>query len=336
MEHDRILLAHGGGARMTTELVRSVIAPRFANPVLNRFDDSAVLPTDGGRIAFTTDSYVVAPLFFPGGTIGDLAVCGTVNDLAMSGATPKYVSLSLILEEGLRLADLERVLDSVRRRAEEAAVAIVCGDTKVVPKGAADGMFINTAGIGVVPKDVEISSANARPGDRLIVSGILGLHGLAVMLSRGDFGLTTPLESDVAPLHGIVAALLQEGIRVRCLRDLTRGGLAMALHDISEASAVALEVEEAAIPTSEAQASACELLGLDPLQVPCEGRFLAVVLEAHARRAVEIIRRFDAGRDAAIVGAVKPRGRYGIELLTRIGGRRVLMAPSGEQMPRIC
>jgi hydrogenase expression/formation protein HypE len=332
----RILLAHGGGALLTAELIRSLIVERFDNPVLNRLDDSAVLPPQSGRLAFTSDSYVVSPTFFPGGNIGDLAVCGTVNDLAMSGAEPRFISLSLILEEGLPLDDLERILDSVRDRADEAGVQIVCGDTKVVPHGQADGVYINTAGIGVLPDGVDVSSANARPGDRLIVSGVLGLHGLAVMLSRGDFRLESPIQSDVAPLAAMVAALLAEGVELRALRDLTRGGLAAALSDVAEHSGVSLEVEESCIPSREVQRCACEILGLDPLHIACEGRLLAVVPEADAARAATVLRSFGAGAEAAIVGRANERGKHAMEFVTAIGSRRVITLPSGEQMPRIC
>jgi hydrogenase expression/formation protein HypE len=331
-----ILLAHGGGAMLTAELVRGLIVNRFSNPYLDCLEDSAVLPAPAGRLAFTADSYVVSPAFFPGGNIGDLAVCGTVNDLAMSGAQPLYVSLSLILEEGLAMEALERVLDCVRARAAEAGVQVVCGDTKVVPHGLADDLYVNTAGIGVLPEGVDISTANARPGDRLIVSGPLGLHGLAVMLSRGDFRLDSPIESDVAPLNGIVAALLDEGVAVRALRALTRGGLTVALHDVAESSGATLEVREEDLPTTGGQRAACDILGLDPLHIACEGRLLAVVAPGDANRAVQIMRRFEAGRDAATVGEVKERDRYPVELVTRIGTRRIITVPSGEQMPRIC
>jgi len=332
----RILLAHGGGALLTAELVRTQIVRRFGNPVLNRMDDSAVLPAPSGRLAFTSDSYVVSPTFFPGGNIGDLAVCGTVNDLAMSGARPQFISLALILDEGLLLDNLGRVLDSVRARADEAGVQIVCGDTKVVPRGLADGIYINTSGIGALADGVDVSSANAQPGDVLIVSGVLGLHGLAVMLSRGDFRLDSPIQSDVASLAGMVAALSAEGVELRVLRDLTRGGLAAALSDVAGASGVSLEVEESCIPSSEVQRAACEILGLDPLHIACEGRLLAVVAESDAARAVSVLRGFDAGAESAIMGRVKERGKHAMEFVTAIGSRRVITLPSGEQMPRIC
>ena len=331
-----VLLAHGGGGLLSSHFIRELILPRFSNPGLDRLDDSAVLPAPGGRLAFTTDSFVVSPIFFPGGNIGDLAVCGTVNDLAMAGAIPRHLSLSLIIEEGLPIANLERILDSAAQRAAAANVAVVCGDTKVVPRGQADGLYINTAGVGVVPDGVDVSAANARPGDRIIVSGTIGLHGLAVMLSRGDFNLSSPVESDVAPLGDIVAALIEAGVRPRVLRDLTRGGLAMALCDIADSSDVTFEVREARVPTSDAQSAACDILGLDPLNVACEGRFLAVVAADDAERALEVMQRFDDAAGAALVGEVRERGAYAVELVTAIGSRRVLTPPRGEQMPRIC
>ena len=334
--NDQILLAHGGGGLLTSELIRELILQRFSNPHLDRLDDSAVLSAPDGRMAFTSDSFVVSPLFFPGGNIGDLAVCGTVNDLAMSGARPRYLSLCLIIEEGLAVADLEKILDSVRDQAAKAGAAVVCGDTKVVPVGQADGVYINTAGIGVIPEGVDIASGNARPGDRIIVSGTLGRHGLAVMLSRGDFHLSSPITSDVTSLEAIVAALIHAKVRVHVLRDLTRGGLAMALHEIAGRSGVTLEVHEERLPSDEAQAAACDLLGLDPLHIACEGRLVAMVHEDDAERAVAVMRSFQEASEAAVVGTVKPQGPYPLELVTAIGSRRILTPPRGEQMPRIC
>jgi len=321
---------------LTSELLDELIASRFSNPILDRMDDSAVLPAHPGRLAFTTDSYVVSPVFFPGGNIGDLAVCGTVNDLAMSGAVPKYVSLALILEEGLAVSDLEKILDAARDRAEGAGVQIVCGDTKVVPKGQADSVYINTSGIGVIPEGVNISAQNALSGDRLIVSGQLGLHGMAVMLARGNFNLETPIKSDVAPLNGIVAAMLDEGVKIRALRDLTRGGLAMAMLDLAKSSNVTVEVEEVKIPLNETQKSACDILGLDVLNIPSEGCFMAVVDPADAESAVGVMRRFPVAADAAVIGAIGTQGRYPLELITSLGSRRIITPPRGEQMPRIC
>lgn len=333
---DKILLAHGGGALLTESLIRDCIASRFTSAVLHRLDDAAVLPSAIGQLAFTTDSYVVSPYRFPGGTIGDLAVCGTVNDLAMVGAKPLYLSLALILEEGLPIAELEAILDAVQMRANEAEVEIVCGDTKVVPKGEADGIYINTAGIGILPENVDISSHNAQVGDALIVSGVVGLHGLAVMLARGNLSLQSPVESDVAPLNGMVQALLEAGIRIHALRDLTRGGLSMGLYDIAEHSGVTLEIQETEIPMDTAQSAACDILGLDPLHVACEGRFLAVVHPEDVSRSLDILRGFEVGKKAEMVGQILERDRYGVTLVTSIGSRRVLTPPRGEQMPRIC
>ncbi|MBN1256141.1 MAG: hydrogenase expression/formation protein HypE [Planctomycetes bacterium] len=333
---EKILLAHGGGGLLTSQLIREEIASRFANPCLDQLDDSAVFASPGERLAFTSDSYIVSPIFFPGGNIGDLAVCGTVNDLAMAAARPLYLSLALILEEGLPLEELRRVLDSIAERAQEAQVQIVCGDTKVVPKGDADGLYINTAGIGVVADNLEVSSHSAKPGDCIILSGALGLHGLAVMLSRGEFKLSTPVKSDVAPLNGAVEALIKSGITLRVLRDLTRGGLSMALHDIAENSAVTVEVEEKAIPSDPAQSAACEILGLDPLHVACEGRFITIVPEEDAAKALACLRGLALTSEAAIIGRILERGRYPLELVTAIGSRRVVIPPRGEQMPRIC
>ena len=334
--NDRILLAHGGGGLLSSELIGSMIVERFGNDALAPLDDAALLDRPDGRLAFTTDSYVVSPVFFPGGNIGDLAVCGTVNDLAMMGAEPLALSLALILEEGLPMADLERVLDATRDRVEACGVRIVCGDTKVVPRGAADRIFINTSGVGAVREGANVGSANATPGDRLIVSGVVGLHGLAVMLSRGGFKLHSPLESDVAPLLEPVRALFEAGVAVRTLRDLTRGGLAMALHDIAGASSVTTVINETALPANETQRTACELLGLDPLHIACEGRFLAIVAANDADRAVEALRACSVSAGAAVVGEVIEQGRHRIELCTSIGSRRIVIPPSGEQMPRIC
>jgi hydrogenase expression/formation protein HypE len=333
---DKILLAHGGGGLLSGELVREMILPRFGNPDLERLEDSAVLPAGAGRMAFTTDSYVVSPLFFPGGCIGDLAVCGTVNDLAMMGARARYLSLALILEEGLAAADLERILDAAAARAEAAGVRVVCGDTKVVPRGLADGLYVNTAGVGLLPEGVEWAASNLRAGDALLVTGPLGMHGLAVMLARGNLNLQSPVRSDVAPLNAAVEALLGAGVRVRAMRDLTRGGLGMAVHDFAAAAGVTLEIEEAALPRDETQLAACELLGLDPLYVACEGCCLIAVEAADEDDAVRILRQDPACGRTARIGTVQEAGPYPVELVTAIGSRRVISPPRGEQMPRIC
>lgn len=320
---------------LTAALVRDHILARFDNAILRELDDAAVLSVPPGRLAFTTDSYVVSPLFFSGGCIGDLAVCGTVNDLAMSGARPLYLSLGLILEEGLAVDVLDRVLDAVAARAREAGVEIVCGDTKVVPRGLADGLYINTAGVGILGPERGCRGDTIEVGDVLIVSGPVGLHGLAVMLSRGGLALEAPVESDVAPLNRAVEVLQAAG-PVRAMRDLTRGGLSMALYDLAERGSVTFLLEEARVPTQAAQRAACEILGLDYLHVACEGAFVAVVPAAVADQAVASLRGDGGCPKAAVVGQAVAQGRHRIELETSIGSRRVLSPPRGEQMPRIC
>lgn len=333
---NRILLAHGGGGRLTADLIRNTIRARFKNPRLDPLDDSALLDAPPGRLAFTTDSYVVSPPFFPGGNIGDLAICGTVNDLAMAGAVPRWLSMGLILEEGFELALLEKILDAARTRAEEAGVEVVTGDTKVVPRGQADSIYINTAGIGIVPDGIEVGSNRARPGDRIIVSGPPGLHGLAVMLHRSQIDLAGALRSDVAPLNHAVAALIEKGIKPRVLRDLTRGGLTMALVDIAENSRCTCSVEEDALPVTDAQEAACDLLGLDLWHVASEGCFLAVVAPQDVDVTVDVLRKFEPCREAANAGEIREPGRHGVERVTAIGSRRVVIAPRGELLPRIC
>ncbi len=333
---DTILLSHGGGGLLSAAFIDEHIRTRFSNAWLDRMGDSAVLETERSHIAFTSDSFVVSPLFFPGGNIGDLAVCGTVNDLAMAGARPQWLSLSLILEEGLPVPDLERILDTIRDRAEEAKVAVVCGDTKVVERGQADGVYINTAGLGALPDSVACAAENARPDDRILLSGAVGLHGLAVLLAREDLGLSSPITSDVAPLNGVVASLVEAGLTLHAMRDLTRGGLATALHEIAGSAAVSMELEEERIPSIEAQQAACDLLGLDPLHIACEGRFIALVPPEDADAALDVMRACPVAREAACIGTVREQDRHALELVTAVGSRRVLTMPRGEQMPRIC
>ena len=321
---------------MSAELIKDMIISRFSNEVLDQLDDSAVLPSLSGRLAFTSDSFVVAPTFFPGGNIGDLAVCGTVNDLAMSGADPKYLSLALIIEEGFEIEKLALVLDSVKARTEQAGVTIVTGDTKVVGRGQGDGIFINTTGIGVIPDGVDISSHNAKPGDAVLVSGAVGLHGLAVMLARSDFNMTSPVESDVAPLNKIIKTLIDNNININVLRDPTRGGLATALNDIASNSNATIEIHQDKVPVTEAQSGACDILGLDYLQSASEGRVIAIVDSQDADKAVEIMKQFDDSKEATIIGSVIEKDKYPLELVTSIGSRRVITIPRGEQMPRIC
>jgi len=333
---DRVLLAHGGGGRLMHQLIEKVFLPEFSSAALEARHDGAVLRVNGLRLAFTTDSYVVRPLIFPGGTIGDLAVNGTVNDLAMCGARPLYLSAGFILEEGLEMETLRLVVRSMREAVRRAGILLVTGDTKVVDKGKGDGVFINTAGIGVVEAPADIGPAAVRSGDAVLVSGDLGAHGVAVLSVREGLEFESPILSDTAPLWAPIEALLRAGIEVHCLRDLTRGGLASALNEIAEAGGVGIRVEEAAVPVTEAVQGACEILGLDPLYVANEGRFVAFVPQGDAERAVEVLQRLPVSAGAARIGAVTEGPRGVVALESRIGGHRVLDMLSGEQLPRIC
>jgi hydrogenase expression/formation protein HypE len=352
---DKILLAHGSGGKLSHELIATIFRPAFSNPALDALNDAAVLAmstfcgpgtedwglrTGGYRLAFTTDSYVVKPLFFPGGDIGRLAVSGTVNDLAVMGATPLWLAAAFVIEEGLPVATLQRVVASMRATAAEAGVTIVTGDTKVVEKGSADGLFVNTAGVGVVPAGVDISGANARPGDVVIVSGPIGDHGIAVVSQREGLAFQTTIESDVAPLNGLVAVIsnLQSQIsnHIHAMRDPTRGGLATTLNEIARQSGVAIRLEEAAIPVRDGVRAACELLGYDPLYVANEGKLVAVVAPEAAEAVLAAMRQHPLGAEAAVIGTVaaEPAGR--VLLHTRIGGTRLVDMLTGEMLPRIC
>ncbi|MBK9171126.1 MAG: hydrogenase expression/formation protein HypE [Bryobacterales bacterium] len=330
---DRVLLAHGGGGRLTQELIERLFLPAFANPALAARHDGAVFEAQGGPLAFTTDAFVVDPLVFPGGTIGDLAVNGTVNDLAMCGARPVALSAAFILEEGLPMETLERVVGSMRDAALRAGVPVATGDTKVVDRGKADGMFITTSGVGVV--EYPVSPAMVRPGDRILVSGPLGAHGVAILSVREGIEFETAIASDTAPLWDAVRGLCESGAEVHCLRDLTRGGLASALNEIAAAAGVGMEIGEAAIPVEAPVRAACELLGLDPLYVANEGRFAAFVSGASADRALEALRAAGC-EEATIAGEVVESPAGTVILRSRIGGRRVVDMLSGEQLPRIC
>jgi len=332
---NRILLAHGSGGRLSHELVEKVFLPLLHNEFLSRLDDSAVLDLSG-RVAFTTDSYVVNPIFFPGGDIGRLAVYGTVNDLAMSGARPLYLSVALIMEEGLPAEELHRVVTSVRDAAEEAGVKVVTGDTKVVNRGSADQLFINTAGIGVVPEGVNVSGANARPGDSIILSGTIGDHGIAVMSQREGLEFSTPVKSDCAPLHRMVADMLEVCAEIHCLRDPTRGGLASTLNELAVQSGVGIAVEEEKIPVGDGVRAACELLGFDPLYVANEGKLVAAVPEEHAQRVLEKMRQDPHGAGAAIIGEAIAEHPRRVIMRTLLGARRVVDMLVGELLPRIC
>jgi hydrogenase expression/formation protein HypE len=368
---DKILLAHGSGGQMSHELVERLFLRYFDNPILAELDDAAVVEVSGFRfqvsgspnlrpetsnlkLAFTTDSYVVSPIFFPGGDIGKLAVCGTVNDLAMGGATPLYLSAGFILEEGLPLADLERVVASMAATTRAAGVQVVTGDTKVVDRGKADRLFINTAGVGVVPAGVELGGGRVRPGDVVILSGTVGDHGMTIMSQREGLRFDSPLVSDCAPLNGLVAAVLdalsapggrgnppgvgeEPGVgAIHCLRDPTRGGLATTLNEVAGRSGVGIEIEECAVPVRDAVRAACELLGLDPLYVANEGKLVAFVAPEMAGVVLDAMRVHEYGREAAVIGEVTAEHAGRVVLRTLLGARRVLDMLVGEQLPRIC
>jgi hydrogenase expression/formation protein HypE len=336
---DRILLDHGSGGKVSQELIEELILPRFKNPLLDPLNDGAVfnLPKgSSGRMAMTTDSYVVSPIFFPGGDIGTLAVHGTVNDLAMCGAEPLYLSAGFILEEGLPTSDLERVLDSMAGAAKEAGVAIVTGDTKVVEKGSADKIFINTAGLGLIPEGVDVSGQGAQPGDRIILSGYMADHGVTILSQREGLSFSTELKSDSAPLNTLVKEMLDVSLRIRCFRDPTRGGVATTLNEIAAQSKVGIVLEEEAIPVRDGVRSACELLGLDPLYLANEGKLLAVVAPDQAGSVLEAARKNKYGRDAAIIGQVTAANPGRVQIKTAYGTSRVVGMLAGEQLPRIC
>jgi hydrogenase expression/formation protein HypE len=333
--YDRVVLAHGGGGRLMHRLVRDVFLAAFGDPLLARGHDGAVMVLDG-KIAVSTDAFTVRPLFFPGGDIGSLAVHGTVNDLAMCGARPIYLTTSFILEEGLPLEDLRRVVDSMARAAREAGVAIVAGDTKVVEHGKGDGVFITTTGVGRVESPQPIAADRVRAGDAVIVSGPIGDHGAAVMIAREDLGMEAAIASDSAPVTAAVLALLASGADVHCLRDPTRGGLATVLCEIAAAAGLGLRVAEEAIPVRPTVADACELLGLDPLYVACEGRFVAFVAGSDVDRALATLRGTQGGEDCRVIGRVTAAHPGTVVLANGLGGERVLDMLAGEQLPRIC
>ncbi len=336
LEHKQVVLGHGSGGKLTAELIERLFLPAFSNPLLNKLEDQAVFQLNGSRLAFTTDSFVVTPIFFPGGDIGELAVNGTVNDLAMSGARPLYLSAAFILEEGLPMDDLRRVAASMQRAAAAAGVQLVTGDTKVVNRGKGDKVFITTTGIGVIERPVNISAANARPGDYIILSGYIGDHGVAILSQRENLEFEGELKSDTAPLHTLVAAMLDASAEVRCLRDPTRGGVATVLNEIAARSRVGMRLREDAIPVSETVRGACEVLGLDPLYVANEGKLVAIVAAESARAVLDSMRTHALGRDACIIGEVVSEHPGMVLMKTEIGGTRVLDVMFGEQLPRIC
>lgn len=333
--HKNVVIGHGSGGRLTSQLIADMFLPAFDNEILRRMDDQAVLDIAGVRIAFTTDSFVVTPIFFPGGDIGDLAVNGTVNDLAMSGAKPLYLSAAFIIEEGFPMEDLQRVIASMSRAAQSAGVSIVTGDTKVVNKGSADKIFINTTGVGLVPGNINISAINARPGDCILLSGTIGDHGMAVMAQREGLEFEGSILSDTMALHRLVAAMLKAG-EIHVLRDPTRGGLATSLCEIASTSGTGIEVDARAIPVREQVKGACEVLGLDPLFVANEGKLVAFVAPQHATAVLKVMQSRPEGLKAAIVGHVTSEHPGMVVLKTEIGGTRVLDLPFNEQLPRIC
>ncbi|MBI4327724.1 MAG: hydrogenase expression/formation protein HypE [Chloroflexi bacterium] len=335
-DYPHVLLAHGGGGKLMQQLIEKMFLPAFNNPLLGQQHDGAVLEISGQRLAFTTDSYVVRPLFFPGGDIGTLAVNGTVNDLAMCGARPQWLSAGFILEEGLPMETLGRVVGSMQKAAAAAGVQLVTGDTKVVDKGKGDGLFVNTAGLGLIEHNVTIAPSRVQAGDVILLNGDLGRHGMAIMSVREGLAFESTIESDCAPLAGLVLALLEAGIEIHCLRDLTRGGLASALNEIAAAARVQPDIEESAIPVLEQVQGACEILGLDPLYVANEGRFVAFVPARDSAKALELMRSHPLGQGACVIGVVTDESPGLVTLKSKIGARRILDLLSGEQLPRIC
>ncbi|MDQ2089732.1 hydrogenase expression/formation protein HypE [Marimonas arenosa] len=336
LSRGQIDMSHGAGGRAMAQLIEELFFGAFDNPALNREHDAALLARPEGRIVMSTDSFVVSPLFFPGGDIGKLAVCGTVNDLAMGGGVPKYLTAGFILEEGFPLADLQRIVESMAKTAQEAGVAIVSGDTKVVEKGHGDGIYINTAGVGLVPEGIEIGGERARPGDVVLISGPVGDHGVAIMSKRENLSFGSEIESDCQPLADLVAAMLAAVPETRVLRDPTRGGLGATMNEIAQQSGVGIELDEAAIPLRREVKSACELLGLDPLYVANEGKLIAICPEDKAAALLSAMQAHPRGRDAAAIGRVLEDDRRFVRMVTGLGGTRMVDWMAGEQLPRIC
>ncbi len=332
---DTVVLGHGSGGRLSAELMRSIFLPAFGNPVLSRLDDQAIVNVNGTRLAMTTDSFVVKPLFFPGGDIGSLAVHGTINDLAMGGAKPLFLSVAFILEEGLSMDVLRRVVNSLHAAARKAGVEIVTGDTKVVEKGSGDQLFINTTGIGLVPPGLELSANRARPGDRVLLSGSIGEHGITILAQREGLEFESPVESDSAALHELVADMIQTGGAIRCMRDPTRGGVSSTLNEIAEQSRVGIHLEESAIPIRDEVRGACEMLGLDPLYVANEGKLIAIVAPEDADKVLQAMRANPLGSDAQLIGSVV-EGPGLVTIRTALGTSRMVDMLAGDQLPRIC
>jgi hydrogenase expression/formation protein HypE len=333
---DTILLGHGSGGKLSADLVREIFLPALQNPALARLDDQAIVEVNGQRLAITTDSFVVKPLFFPGGDIGSLAVHGTVNDLAMGGATPLFLSAAFIIEEGFSMEELRRVVGSLRRAALEAGVSVVTGDTKVVEKGKGDGLFINTTGIGLVRAEANLSADRARPGDKVMLSGSIGDHGIAILAQREGLEFETQIQSDSAALHTLVAEMMSVSRGIRCMRDPTRGGVSSTLNEIAERSRVGIELEESALVIHEQVRGACELLGLDPLYVANEGKLIAIVASEDAGAVLAAARRHPLGAEAQVIGTVKKENPGLVTMRTPLGTTRVVDMLAGDQLPRIC
>jgi hydrogenase expression/formation protein HypE len=331
-----IVMGHGAGGKMMNDLIRHLFAAEFKNDFLGQMADATVIEPGAGRLAFTTDSFVVSPLIFPGGDIGELAVNGTVNDLAMSGAKPLYLSAGFILEEGLPMETLGRLCASMARACTAAGVQVATGDTKVVNKGHGDGIYINTSGIGRIPAGVEIGPTRAKPGDAVIVSGTMGDHGIAIMSVREGLKFESEIKSDTAPLNGLVAAMLENTTEIHCLRDATRGGLAAVLNELAESSKIGIEFDEVKVPVRPEVTAACEMLGLDPLFIANEGKLVALVPEKHAESTLAVMRKQPYGKDATIIGKVVEQHAGRVVAKTSIGGSRVVDLPAGELLPRIC
>ncbi|HEY1261983.1 MAG TPA: hydrogenase expression/formation protein HypE [Terriglobales bacterium] len=334
--NDTVLLGHGSGGKLSAELVREVFLPALGNSTLSRLDDQAVVGVNGQRLAFTTDSFVVKPLFFPGGDIGSLAVNGTINDLAMGGATPLFLSAAFIIEEGFPIEQLRRMVASMRAAADSAGVQIVTGDTKVVERGKGDGVFINTSGVGLVANGVDLSASNARPGDKVLLNGPIGEHGIAILAQREGLEFETTIQSDSAALHTLTAAMLRSSSAIRCMRDPTRGGLSSTLNEVAGQSRVGIELEESAIPIADEVAGACELLGLDPLYVANEGKLVAIVEPEDADRVLAAMRRHPLGKESRIIGTIRESASSLVTMRTTLGTTRIVDMLAGDQLPRIC
>ncbi|MBI5574116.1 MAG: hydrogenase expression/formation protein HypE [Elusimicrobia bacterium] len=336
MQNKKVILSDGSGGKSTHNLIKNIFLKKLGNPILNRADDSACLPLTTYRLplCFTTDSYVVKPIFFPGGDIGKLSICGTINDLAVMGAKPLYISLAFIIEDGFEIEKLKEIVSSIAETSKKAGVEIVCGDTKVVEKDACDEIFINTSGIGIANNKLNISGHNARPGDIVIISGTIAEHGIAVLNARQELGLTGYLKSDVAPLNNLVEKMLKAG-KIYVMRDPTRGGLATTLNEIAEQSNVGIELEEQKIPIKKSVKVACDILGLDPLYVANEGKLVAVVNEKNAQKILSAMKKHTLGKNSEIIGKIIKKSK-GVYLKTGIGGSRILQMLDGDQLPRIC